>query len=201
MLIRAELLASGCTSTRGSGGGYVQALDLSKDAKERLAKLKELSAKAEGGDKAARAELRKAVCESSPEIVREASDIARRGQWGLIKTAVAGEPLMEEALVARLNLMRLEIGGPDPTPLKVLIIERVVSCWILLELLEVLISAQLTGVDKSQQLPHSFLKFYLGWQEQVHRRFVSTIKDLAKVRRLQSGVPSLHTSNVQINVG
>jgi hypothetical protein len=37
----------------------------------------------------------------------------------------------------------------------------VVSCWILLELL---ISAQLTRLDKSQQLPHSFLKFYLGWQ-------------------------------------
>ena len=91
------------------------ALELSKDAKDRLAKLKELSAKAEGGDKAARAELRKAVRESSPEIVREASDIARRGQWGLIKTAAAGDPLTEEALVARLDSMRRELGGPEPT--------------------------------------------------------------------------------------
>jgi hypothetical protein len=179
----------------------VQALELSNDAKERLAKLKELSARAEGGDKAARAELRKAVRESSPEIVREASDLARRGQWGLIETAAAGDPLTEEALVARLDFMRREIGGPDPTPLEVLLTERVVSCWLLLELLELLNSAQLTRGGKNKQLPHSFLKFYLGWQEQVHRRFVSTIKDLTKVRRLQSGVPDSNTNNVQINLG
>jgi len=178
----------------------VQALELSKDARERLAELEELSAQAEGGDKAARRELRKAVHESSPEIIREASDIARRGQWGLIKTAAAGEPLMEEALVARLDLMRLEIGGPNATPLEVLLTERVVSCWILLEFLELLTSAQLILVDKSKKLPPSFLKFYLGWQEQVHRRFLSAIRDLAKVQRLRSGIPSSHTNNVQINL-
>ena len=176
----------------------MQELELSKDAKERLAKLKELSDRAEAGDKAARAELRKAVRESSPEIVREASDIARRGQWGLIKTAAAGDPLTEEALVARLDLMRRELGGPEPTPIEVLLIERVVSPWILLELLN---SAYLTSVDKQQQVPHSFAKFYLDWQEKVHRRFLSAIKHLAKVPRLQSGVPNSHTNNVQINLG
>ncbi len=178
----------------------MQELELSKDGEERLAKLKELSARAEGGDNAARAELRKAVRESSPEIVREASDIARRGQWGLIKTASAGEPLAEEALVARLNLMRREIGGPDPTPLEVLLIERVVSCWILLELLELLLAAQLTLADESKKLPHSILKFYLGWQEKAHRHFLNAIKELAKLRRLQSGLPNSHTNNVQINL-
>jgi hypothetical protein len=176
----------------------VQELELSKDAKERLAKLKELSDRAEAGDKAARAELRKAVRESSPEIVREASDIARRGQWGLIKTAAAGDPLTEEALVARLDSMRRELGGPEPTSIEVLLIERVVSSWILLELLN---SAYLTSVDKQQQVPHSFAKFYLDWQEKVHRRFLSAIKHLAKVPRLQSGVPNSHTNNVQINLG
>lgn len=179
----------------------MQALELSKDAKDRLAELKELSAQAEGGDKAARAELRKAVRESSsPEIVPEVSDIARRGQWGLIKTAAAGDALVEEALVARLNLMRRELGGPNPTPLEVLLTERVVSCWILLELLELLNSAQLTHVDKSQQLPHSLLKFYLGWQEQAHRQFLSAVRELAKVRRLQGGIPSSQT-NIQLNLG
>ena len=176
----------------------MQELELSKDAKARLAKLKELSDRAEAGDKAARAELRKAVRESSPEIVREASDIARRGQWGLIKTAAAGDPLTEEALVARLDSMRRELGGPEPTSIEVLLIERVVSSWILLELLN---SAYLTSVDKQQQVPHSFAKFYLDWQEKVHRRFLSAIKDLAKVRRLQSGMPNSNTNNVQINLG
>lgn len=184
---------------KASGGDYVE-LELPKDVKDALGELRILSERAEDGDKSARKELRKAVRDSYPEIVREASDIARRGQWGLIKTAAAGEPLMEEALVARLDLMRLEIGGSDPTPLEVLLIERVVSCWILLELLELLNSAQLTHVDKSQQLPHSLLKFYLGWQEQAHRQFLSAVRELAKVRRLQGGIPSSQT-NIQLNLG
>jgi hypothetical protein len=60
------------------------ALELSKDAKERLKALEALSEKAEGGDKGARRELRKAVRESTPEIISQASDIGRRGRWALI---------------------------------------------------------------------------------------------------------------------
>ena len=48
-------------------------------------------------------------------------------------------------------------------------------------------------------MSHAFLKFYLGWQEQAHRRLLSSIRELARVRRLQSGVPSSQT-NVQINL-
>jgi len=44
-----------------------------------------------------------------------------------------------------------------------------------------------------------FLKFYLGWQEQAHRRLLSSIRELARVRRLQSGLPRMQT-NVQINL-
>lgn len=101
----------------------MQALELSKDAKDRLAELKELSAQAEGGDKAARAELRKAVRESSsPEIVPEVSDIARRGQWGLIKTAAAGDCSSRRRFggggpgrQVELDASRARRTEPDPT--------------------------------------------------------------------------------------
>jgi hypothetical protein len=66
-------------------------LELSKDTKEKLAALRTLSEKAEGGDKKARKELRKAVRESAPEVTSRASDVGRRGQWALIKPA--GGPL------------------------------------------------------------------------------------------------------------
>ena len=55
-------------------------LELSKDVKERLAALRTLSERAEAGDKSARKELRKAVRDSSPEVISRASDISRRGQ-------------------------------------------------------------------------------------------------------------------------
>jgi hypothetical protein len=177
----------------------VKDLELSKDTKDRLAKLEELSDKAADGDKKARGELRRLLRESGPEVVREASELARKVQCALIKTAAGGEVLAEEALVIRLDMMRSEIAGPDPSPLEVLLAEKIVSVWILTELLELLLSAQLTELPKSQRMSHSFLKFYLGWQEQANRRLLSAIRELAKVRRLQNGLPSSQT-NVQINL-
>ena len=173
---------------------------LSKLTKSRLGKLEELSDRAADGDKKARGELRQALRESGPEVVREASELARIGQSALIRTAAGSEALREEALLIRLDLMRSEIAGPDPSPLEVLLTEKIVSVWMLTELLELFLSAQLmTELPKSQRLSHSCLKFYLGWQEQAHRRLLSSIRELARVRRLQSGVPSSQT-NVQINL-
>jgi len=177
----------------------VKDLELSKEAKDRLAKLEELSDRAADGDKKARGELRQALRESGPEVVREASELARIGQSTLIRTAAGSEALREEALLIRLDLMRSEIAGPDPSPLEVLLTEKIVSVWMLTELLELFLSAQLTELPKSQRMSPSFLKFYLGWQEQAHRRLLSSIRELARVRRLQSGVPNSQT-NVQINL-
>ena len=115
------------------------------------------------------------------------------------KTAAGSDTLAEEALVIRLDMMRSEIAGPNLSPLEVLLAEKIVSVWILTELLELLLSAQLTDLPKSQRMSHSFLKFYLGWQEQANRRLLSAIRELARVRRLQSGVPNSQT-NVQINL-
>ncbi len=175
-------------------------LELSKDSKDRLAKLEELSDRVADGDKKARRELRQVLGESGPEVVREASELAKKGQWALIKTAAGGEPLMEEALLARLDLMRSEIAGLNPSPLEVLLAEKIVSVWMLGELLELLLSAQLiTALLKSQRMSHSFLKFYLGWQEQAHRRLLSTLTVLVRVRELQSKTPGIQY-NTQINL-
>jgi hypothetical protein len=179
---------------------YVKDLELSKETKDRLAKLEELSDRAADGDKKARGELRRLMRESGPAVVREASEVARIGQRALIKTAACGDTLAEEALVIRLDMMRSEIAGPDPSPLETSLVEKIVSVWILTELLELFLSAQLTTeLPKSQRMSHSFLKFYLGWQEQAHRRLLSAIRELARLRRLQSGAPNSQT-NVQINL-
>jgi hypothetical protein len=81
-----------------------------------------------------------------------------------------------------------------------LLTEKIVGAWLLGELLELLNSAQLTtGVPKDKRVEHSFLKFYLGWQEQAHRRLLSSIKTLAQVRRLQSLTPGVQV-NIQNNL-
>jgi hypothetical protein len=175
-------------------------LELPKDVQDKLAVLRALSEKAENGDEEARKELRRALRESAPEIVLQASDIGRRGQWVLIKTVAANDPLIEEALVARLELMRAEVAGPDSSPLEVLLTERICSLWLLIEVLEWLVSAQLSGdLPREQRSPMSFLQHVFKWQESANRRFLSAIRELARVRKLQSNTPGIQY-NTQINL-
>src|SRR5215210_7611789 len=175
------------------------ALKLSKDVKNRLAELEALSAKAKDGDKEAKRELRKALRESSPEIVARASDLARSGQRILADTIAGGEPLMEEALVTRLDLMRAEVAGDNPTAVEVLLTERVVSSWLVVEVLEALMNAQLKRREGVPRTPTSYLKFIIGWLDSAHRRHLSSIRELARVRKLQTNTPGVQF-NTQINL-
>ena len=153
-------------------GKRTLALGLSGEAKERLAELAALSDRVEAGDKAARGELRRALRESSSEVVAEAAELARKGQWALIKTAAAGEPLQEEALLRRLDLMRLEIAGENPSALEGVLTEKIVGTWMLTELLDLLVSAQLAPGGDGKRMAPSALKPYLDWQAQAHRRLL-----------------------------
>jgi hypothetical protein len=176
-----------------------KALELPEETKEKLKELQALSERAEEGDRAARQELRRVLRSSSPEIVARCSDFSRRGQWLLVKTISAGEPLMEEALSRRLDLMREELAGENPLPLEVLLVERIVSTWLIVELHEMLLNCQLQRGEDVPRVPPSYLKFVLGWLESYHRRLLGAIKALAQVRRLQSGMPNSQT-NIQVNL-
>ena len=174
-------------------------LELPKDVKDRLGELRTLSEKVENGGKCARRELRKALRESAPEVISRASDIGRRGQWVLAETIAGGEPLMEEALTTRLDLMRAEVAGENPTPLEGLLTERVVSSWLVVEVLEALMNAQLRRGEDAPRASVSYLKFIIGWLESANRRYLSSIRELARVRKLQRNTPGIQY-NTQINL-
>jgi hypothetical protein len=173
-------------------------LELSADVRERLTELRKLSEKAQAGDKTARRELRKAVRSSSGEVINRASDLAKMGRRVLIKAAATNNPLLEEALPARLDLMREEIAGENPTPLEVLLTEQVVSLWMLLQLHEVLHSAQYRRGSEHQVSP-SFMLQMVKLQESAHRRFLASVQTLARVRKLQVNTPGIQV-NTQINL-
>jgi hypothetical protein len=176
------------------------ALELSEDAKGRLAELRALSEKAEAGDKEARKELRRLVRASSPEVIAEASgEEARRAEWMLVKTISAGKPLMVEALQERMHQMRLEIAGENPTPLEVLLTERVVAGWLLVETLEGLIAAQYQRDVTAHRVPPTYVIQQSRILESATRRHLAAIRELARVRKLQAGAPPLQV-NTQVNV-
>lgn len=175
---------------------------LPPEVKERLDELRALSDKAEDGDKDARRELRELLRESGPEVIARASDVGRRGQHMLIDLIAAREPLMELALSGRLDMMREEVAGQNPTPLETLLTEQVVSCWLWLEVFDALMSAQFQrklpeGVKRSSP---SYLLKMLKIQESAHRRFLSSVQALARVRKLQANTPPA-VYNTQVNIG
>ena len=173
-------------------------LELSEDARGRLAALRAISEEAEGGSRNARKRLRRLVRSSSPEVIAEASDIAGRAQWMLVKTISAGEPLMEEALQERMHQMRTEIAGENPTPLEVLLTERVVAGWLLVEVLEGLIAAQYQRDVKAHRVAPTYVIQQSRILESATRRYLAAIKELARVKKLQAGAPV--QVNTQVNV-
>ena len=167
-----------------------------------IGRLRELSGRAEAGDEEARAELRRAVARASPAAIAEAADIAGRSDKMLVQTISAGEPLMQEALLARLGHMREEVAGEDPSPLEAMLSARVVSGWLLVEVLEALVAAQYhrpRDGEKVARVPPSYVLQMSRILESATRRHVQAIQTLARVRKLQANTPAVQY-NTQINV-
>ena len=164
---------------------------------ERIRELRALSEKVGEGDEEARKELRRAVRESSPEVIARCSDISRTYRGRLAKTASGGIPYVEEALVRHAELLAEEVAGERPSPLESLLAERIASLWALSELQEALLSAYYGGLSKN--LSPAYLLKMSKLQEITNRRYLSAIKTLAQVRKLQGATPAFQV-NTQINV-
>jgi hypothetical protein len=106
---------------------------------------------------------------------------------------------MQEAILVRLNFLRTEIAGENPTPLEVLLTDRIVSSWLFVEVQEALLNAQMKRGSEAKRCPPSYLKFMIGWLDSAHRRYLSAIRELARVRKLQSHTPGIQV-NAQINL-
>jgi hypothetical protein len=176
-------------------------LELSEETRGRLAELRALSEKAETGDRDARKELRLMVRASSPQVIGRASDVGRDVRRVLAHTMASGDLLTEEALCAKQDLMRAEIAGENPTPLEVLLTERVVSLWMLPSLLEVLVATQYRrnvddGLERSSP---SYIIQQSRILESSTRRYLAAIRELARVRKLEAGAPPVQV-NTQVNV-
>ena len=166
--------------------------------RDKLKDLQELSEKAEDGDKDARLELRRAVRESTPEMIARVSDLAGSYRRVLAKSASGKNPLLQEVLQERMRLMEEKVAGDKPTALEELLAERVVSCWLMVEVMETLTAAQLRR-DNQKRVTASHILQMMKLQESANRRYLAAIKTLAQVQKLQANTPGVQY-NMQINL-
>lgn len=169
-------------------------LELTDEARERIRELQKLSDEAESGDKGARTELRRVLRESAPEVIARCSDTTQIYRRILAGTASGGSPLLEDAKVERARLMASELAGENPTPLEMLLSERVGSLWVLVELQEALGAAWYNRGNDSRPSATYMLKM-ARLLESSHRRYLAAITTLARVQKLRG------PSRVQVNIG
>ncbi len=88
----------------------------------------------------------------------------------------------------RLAILRRELAGPNPTPLEVLLVERIALCWYHVHLCETAVGLN-AGTMSLAQAAYQDKRL-----NSAHKRYLGAIKALAQVRKLQ--LPS-----VQVNIG
>jgi hypothetical protein len=169
-------------------------LELTDGQREKIRELQKLADEAKDGDREALRSLRVALRQSAPEVIARCSDIATNYRSILAKTASGGNPLVWEAIVERARLMAVELVGENPTPLEVLLSERVASLWVLVELQEALNVAWYRG-EKTGKTSPAFMLQMARLQESAHRRYLQAIKTLAQVQRLRG------PARFQVNIG
>ncbi len=173
---------------------------LPAETQAQLHRLEELSSRAQTGDAKARKELRDALESAPPQLIAEAADFMKSAQRIVIRTITEKDSLMRETLPLRLEAMRAEIAGENPGALEALLAERIVSLWLVSEVLDALNSAYFHRGENRPRVSTSYMQFVFKWQESVNRRLLNSIKTLGHLRRLQNGIPEKQT-NVQINLG
>jgi hypothetical protein len=124
-------------------------------------------------------------------------DLARRAEQSLLNAAAGEDLAFKQALTRKLELLRTEVAGANPTPVERLLVERIVACWLHLAHLEA-VHVDLRG--RPGGIPLALDAHYQRCISSAQRRYLAAIKALAVVRKLAVPVLQLNIARKQINV-
>jgi hypothetical protein len=99
-----------------------------------------------------------------------------------------------EAVRRKLELMRSELLGENPTPVERLLVERVVACWLQVQ------DAELRTAQGQKDFTFKQAEFHQRRMDATNRRFLAAIKTLALVRKLAVPALQINLAKKQVNV-
>ncbi len=124
-----------------------------------------------------------------------ASDVAKQAELSLIRQLAPDDILMAKMNEKRLQIMRRDLAGDNPTALETLLAQRIALCWFHVHLCETVV-VQNSGKASIKQLEFQEKRF-----DRAHKRYLGAIKALAQVRRLQLPTIQMNIGEKQVNVG
>lgn len=141
-------------------------------------RIRALTKKANNGDEKALAELRGLLGAAEwDSLVKQFGDMAKNAEKELLAKFTGKNALLVECIRRRLESMRAELSGPSPTPIERLLVQRVVASWLQVYHADCMIAMNL---EKSLGTCEQLARL----QDRAHKRFLSTVKTLATIRRL-----------------
>ena len=129
---------------------------------------------------------------SKPAFWQQVGDLAGVVERRLIESQTGGNLLLQEGIRRNLSTMKAELPGPSPTPLESMLVERITSCWLQVQLAELLCNR--SGVS-FEQAGHDQKVL-----DRANKRHLAAIKTLAVVRRLQLPAMQVNIGERQVNV-
>ncbi len=158
-----------------------------------LREFEDVCRRARKGDASTLPALRKLL--ASPSTVDLlGGNLAANAEQSFVR-ALAGEDLaFREALTRKLELMRAELAGPDPTPVERLLVERVAACWLQVQ------DADARYAQGQKDLTFAQGEYYQKRQDRAHKRYLSAVRTLALVRKLAVPVLQVNIARRQVNV-
>jgi hypothetical protein len=105
--------------------------------------------------------------------------------------ALSGPDLMSKEIIAReVEGLRSQLLGPQPTPLEKLLVDRICVCWLAIQ------HSELHAARRFNERAVVLTPSEEHRLDKVHHRFLSAIRELARVRKLLQP-----TTTVQVNIG
>ncbi len=147
--------------------------------------------RAQTGDQSVLPELRKVLAtQGIPALL--GGELARRAEEVLVESLTKTSLLTREAVLARMAELRAELAGPNPSPVEQLLADRAVACWLNLHQLELIYAGR-------ESTPLALAQHYQKSIDRAHRRYLTSLKVLADVRKIGITV-QLNIARRQVNV-
>ena len=180
MLVRSALTLACFTTLQGTGFGGRDVSDMPDRSDDStltdLDHLRAVLERAEQGDDKALPELRKAL-DAHPSIWERYGDLARQARDAWLGHVAGDNLLLRESLDRKLTAFELELGLAQSSPLERLVIGRIVTCWLMAEYADLVCARSLEESEPARRLAQKH-------QQAAHRRLLTSISQLAFVRRL-----------------
>ena len=156
----------------------------------------ELLARAQKGDETCVNEFKALLDdpERGPVAVEFFGNLAARTREFAVDMVARTNLAIKAATPRKMAKLRAELEGPDPTAIERLLAERAVFCWLILWEYESALALRNGEMTLKQS------EFHQRRIDATHRRFLSSVRTLATVRKLALPAVQINLGGNQVNV-